>query len=55
MIYNVRKEWKKERVAGLKPFEEFTQQEIKNLLPELRNRYFIEEKPKKKKKDDSVG
>ena len=39
MVYNVRKEWKKQRVAGLKPFEEFTQQEIKNLLPELRDHY----------------
>ena len=55
MGYIIRKEWENQRVAGLKPFEDFTQQEIKNLIPALRDRYFIEDKPKKikKKKDDS--
>tara|TARA_Y100000361_G_C11094244_1_gene308151 strand:+ start:728 stop:904 length:177 start_codon:yes stop_codon:yes gene_type:complete len=53
MTYIIRKEWANQRVAGFKPFEDFTQQEIKNLIPALRDRYFIEDKPKKKKKDDS--
>ena len=53
MTYIIRKEWEKQRVAGVKPFKDFTQQEIKNLIPALRDRYFIENKPKKKKKNDS--
>jgi len=53
MGYIIRKEWKNQRVAGFKPFEDFTQQEIENLLPALKDRYFIEDKPKKKKKNDS--
>ena len=53
MTYIIRKEWENQRVAGFKPFEDFTQQEIKNLIPALRDRYFIENKPKKKKKNDS--
>ena len=55
MVYIVRKEWKNKRVEKFnKPFEDYTQEEIKSKLPCLIDRYWIEEKPKKKKKDVEV-
>jgi hypothetical protein len=53
MVYIVRKEWKGKRVKKFKkPFEDYTQEEIKSKLPCLIDRYWIEEKPKKKKDVD---
>tara|TARA_R110000765_G_scaffold223239_1_gene327415 strand:- start:229 stop:393 length:165 start_codon:yes stop_codon:yes gene_type:complete len=53
MVYIVRKEWKGKRVKRFnKPFEDYTQEEIKSKLPCLIDRYWIEEKPKKKVKKD---
>ena len=57
MAYKVKKEWSGIRTAKFnKPFDEFTQREINNLLPGLRNQFFIKEATKKKKKDvDTEG
>ena len=53
MVYIVRKEWQGKSVKKFKkPFEDYTQAEIKSKLPCLIDRYWIEEKPKKKAKKD---
>ena len=53
MAWKLKKEWKGTRITKFKkPLDEFTEFDIKQMITALRDRYFIEEKPKKKKKDD---
>tara|TARA_R100001594_G_scaffold86134_1_gene120649 strand:- start:3 stop:179 length:177 start_codon:yes stop_codon:yes gene_type:complete len=55
MAWKLKKEWEGVRITKFKkPLEEFEQQDIKKMNQSLRDRYFIQDKPKKKKKDDTV-
>ena len=50
MLYKVRKEWQGKRVKKFnKPFEDYTQAQIKSKLACLIDRYWVKETPKKKK------
>ena len=53
MAWKLKKEWEGARITKFKkPLDEFTQLDVKQMITALRDRYFIEDKPKKKKKDD---
>ena len=55
MAWKLKKEWEGVRITKFKkPLEEFDSKDIKKLNQALRERYFIEDKPKKKKKDVQV-
>ena len=55
MAWKLKKEWEGARITKFKkPLDEFTQLDIKQMITALRDRYFIEDKPKKKKKDVSI-
>jgi hypothetical protein len=54
MAYKLKKEWEGKSIDSLNiPLDELTQAQILKLNESVRNALFIEEKPKKKKKDDS--
>jgi hypothetical protein len=56
MTWIVKKEYKGKTVPNCNyPLDELTQNQIKKLGESIRNSYFIEEKPKKKKKIDTVN
>jgi|TARA_R110000824_G_scaffold163712_1_gene339468 hypothetical protein len=56
MAWIVKKEYKGKTVPNCNyPLDELTQNQIKKLGESIRNSYFIEEKPKKKKKIDTVN
>ena len=53
MAYKLKKEWEGKSIDTLNtPLDELTQKQIARLNESVRNALFIEEKPKKKKKDD---
>ena len=53
MVWKVKKEYEGKSVPNCTyPLNDLTQQQIKRLGESIRNSYFIEEKPKKKKKDE---
>ena len=53
MAYKLKKEWEGKRIDSIRiPLDELTQAQILSLNESVRNALFIEEKPKKKKKDD---
>ena len=55
MAWKLKKEYEGKSVPNCTyPLNDLTQQQIKRLGESVRNSYFIEEKPKKKKKDDSI-
>ena len=55
MAYKLKKEWEGKSIDSLNiPLDELTQKQILSLNESVRNALFIEDKPKKKKKDDST-
>ena len=53
MAWKVKKDYEGKTVPNCyTPLNDLTQNQIKKLGEGVRNAYFIEEKPKKKKKDD---
>ena len=55
MAWKVKKEYEGKTVPNCNvPLNDLTQWQIKKLGESIRNSYFIELKPKKKKKDDSI-
>ena len=54
MAWKLKKEWEGKSIDTLNtPLDELTQKQIAGLNESVRNALFVEEKPKKKKKDDS--
>ena len=54
MAWKLKKEWENKQIDSINiPLNELTQKQILSLREGIRNNLFIEEKPKKKKKDDS--
>ena len=52
MAYKLKKEWEGKRIDSIRiPLDDLTQKQILSLNESVRNALFIEEKPKKKKKD----
>ena len=55
MAYKLKKEWEGKSIDSIRrPLEDLTQKQILSLNESVRNALFIEDKPKKKKKDDST-
>jgi hypothetical protein len=55
MAWKLKKEWEGKSIDSIRiPLDDLTQKQIEGLREGVRNNLFIEEKPKKKKKDDSV-
>ena len=55
MAWKLKKEWEGKSIDSLNiPLDELTQKQIARLNESVRNALFIEEKPKKKKKDDRI-
>jgi hypothetical protein len=56
MAWKLKKEWEGKSIDSIRtPLNDLTQKQINGLRERIRNNLFIEEKPKKKKKDDSVN
>jgi len=54
MAWKLKKEWENKQIDSINiPLNELTQKQILALREGIRNNLFIEEKPKKKKEDDS--
>ena len=54
MAWKLKKEWEGKTLDNLKvPLDDLTQKQIEGLREGIRNKLLIQEKPKKKKKDDS--
>tara|TARA_R100000781_G_scaffold1723_1_gene2915 strand:+ start:1206 stop:1379 length:174 start_codon:yes stop_codon:yes gene_type:complete len=52
MTWKLKKEWENKQIDSINiPLNELTQKQILALREGIRNNLFIEEKPKKKKKD----
>ena len=55
MAWKLKKEWEGKSIDTIRiPLNYLTQKQIEGLRESVRNNLFIEENPKKKKKDDSV-
>ena len=53
MAWKLKKEWEGKTLDNLKvPLDDLTQKQIEGLREGIRNKLFIQEKPKKKKKDE---
>ena len=53
MAWKLKKEWQGKSIDSLNvPLDDLTQKQIAGLNDSVRSALFIEEKPKKKKKDD---
>ena len=53
MAYKLKKEWEGKSIDSIRrPLEDLTQKQILSLNESVRNALFIEDKPKKKKKDE---
>lgn len=56
MAWKLKKEYENKTLNNLKvPLNELSQKQIKGLREHFRNKFFEQDKPKKKKKDDSNG
>ena len=56
MAWKLKKEWEGKTLDNLKvPLDDLTQKQIEGLREHIRNNLFIEDKPKKKKKDELGG
>ena len=54
MAWKLKKEWEGKSIDSLNlPLDDLTQPQIAKLREDVRNNLFIEDKPKKKKKNDS--
>lgn len=52
MAYKLKKEWEGKSIDSMRtPLDDLTQKQILSLNESVRNALFVEEKPKKKKKD----
>ena len=55
MAWKLKKEWEGKSIDSIRiPLNDLTQNQIQALNEGVRNNLFIEEKPKKKKKDDRI-
>ena len=55
MAWKLKKEWEGKSIDSIRiPLDDLTQKQILGLNERVRNNLFVEEKPKKKKKYDSV-
>ena len=55
MALKLKKEWEGKSIDSIRiPLDDLTQEQIMKLRDNVRNNLFIEEKPKKKKKDVSI-
>tara|TARA_R100001082_G_scaffold107845_1_gene82289 strand:- start:848 stop:1024 length:177 start_codon:yes stop_codon:yes gene_type:complete len=56
MAWKLKKEWEGKTLDNLKvPLDDLTQKQIEGLREGIRNNLFVEDKPKKKKKDELGG
>jgi hypothetical protein len=56
MVWKLKKEWEGKSIDSLRiPLNDLTQNQIEALNEGVRNNLFVEDKPKKKKKDDSFA
>ena len=56
MAWKLKKEWEGKTLDNLKvPLDDLTQKQIEGLREHIRNNLFVEDKPKKKKKDELGG
>ena len=54
MAWKLKKEWEGKSIDSIKiPLDDLSQVDILKLREDVRNNLFTEDKPKKKKKDDS--
>jgi len=54
MAWKLKKEWEGKSIDSLNvPLDDLTQKQIARLNDSVRSALFVEDKPKKKKKDDS--
>ena len=54
MSWKLKQEWQGKGIDSINiPLDDLTQKQIKGLREDVRDRLFIEDKPKKKKKNDS--
>jgi len=55
MAWKLKKEWEGKSIDSIRiPLDDLTQKQINGLREGIRNNLFEQEKPKKKKKDDSI-
>ena len=55
MAWKLKKEWEGKSIDSIKlPLDDLSQIDILKLKEHIRNNLFIEDKPKKKKKDDTI-
>jgi hypothetical protein len=55
MAWKLKKEWEGKSIDSIRlPLDDLSQIDILKLREDVRNNLFIEDKPKKKKKDDSI-
>ena len=55
MAYKLKKEWEGKSIDSIRmPLDDLTQKQILSLNESVRNALFVEDKPKKKNKDDST-
>ena len=55
MAWKLKKEWEGKSIDSIRiPLDDLTQKQINGLRERIRNNLFEQEKPKKKKKDDSI-
>ena len=55
MTWKLKKEWKGRSIDSIRiPLDDLTQKQIEGLIEKVRDRLFEQEKPKKKKIDDSA-
>ena len=56
MAWKLKKEWEGKSIDSIRiPLNDLTQKQIEGLRESVRNNLFIEDKPKKKKKDELEG
>ena len=56
MAWKLKKEWEGKSIDNINiPLDDLTQKQISGLNESVRNSLFIEDKPKKKKKVDSIA
>ena len=56
MAWKLKKEWEGKSIDSIYiPLDDLTQKQISGLNESIRNSLFIEDKPKKKKKIDSIN
>lgn len=55
MAWKLKKEWEGKSIDSIRiPLDDLTQKQIKGLREHFRNKFFEQDKPKKKKKDVQV-